>query len=141
MSRGVKRAKKVDERMPYKRMFPNNWMDLLTPQALSIQERLVWRVLNEYQWTNDVAFPSLKTLSKICGIGERQVIRITQSLERKGLLIIVHNKKVGRTNTYTVLLPDDLQEPLRGPNEITQEEDREKVEEEGCYVLVDDPEV
>ena len=150
-AKSTKEVKDVPKtKVPYERKFPGKWMQFYSPAELSIQERLVWRTINEYQWANETAWPSYKTLGKACGIGERQVQRIVKSLEAKGLLWITHNKKHGRSNNYRCLVPEYLSEGLQESHEqisgaagadTSGESFVPTDDPRGAYLPIDDPDL
>jgi Helix-turn-helix domain len=71
--------------------------------------KLVFLTIASYANPNGTnAFPSTKTLSTKCGIGERQIERITGWLKDNKLLQIGYKQGKRGTNLYRVLFPKDL---------------------------------
>ena len=78
---------------------PNSLIRFRVELGIGISEFFVILAIESYRWDNwNQPFPSLKALSKLTGLSERQVGRITRGLASSGY--IVKTRRFNKTNLY-----------------------------------------
>lgn len=78
---------------------PNSLIQYRLELGIGISEFFVILAIESYRWDNwNQPFPSLKALSTLTGLSERQVGRITSELAVKGY--VVKTRRFNKTNLY-----------------------------------------
>lgn len=82
---------------------------LVAQLNLPEKQSLVWTCLWTFQGQNEDCFPSLQAISERLGgaISPKAISKHIQALSKSGWLRIVR-RGFGRSNRYTVLVPDDI---------------------------------
>lgn len=89
---------------------------------LSQSETLVALALADHANDQGLCWPSIDRIAKKARLSSRQVKRILQDLEAKGLLVV--NRKHGRnqTNQYRLSIKGDMASPFSGKGDMERQE-------------------